>query len=108
MANAAAWAVLAGLIGLAFVLVVVLGPFGLILLGLITLVICTSVELQEDTPTWGVEVFKARIARARTPEQHAAKTLERQIALQPIRFYRWCGVVMLLAGVAGFLWQSLR
>jgi len=60
VANATAWAVLIGLIGTAFVMVVVLGPFGLILLGLLTLFICTSVQLHEDTSTWGIEVFKAR------------------------------------------------
>ena len=61
MANAVAWAVLFGLIAVAFVMVVILGPFGLVLLGLLTLFVCISVSLREENPTWGPEVFKARI-----------------------------------------------
>jgi hypothetical protein len=107
-ANATAWAILLALIGIAFVLVVVLGPFGLILLGLFTLFVCTSVQLREDTPTWGVEIFKARAARPTTPEQQAAMAEERTRSLAPLRFYRWCGVVLLVAGITGFAWQQLR
>lgn len=51
IANATAWAVLICLIAVAFVVVVILGPFGLIVLGLLTLFVCTSVTLREDAPT---------------------------------------------------------
>jgi hypothetical protein len=108
VANGTAWAILIGLIGVAFVLVVVLGPFGLILLGLFTLFICTSVQLREDTPTWGIEVFKARTARQVPPEQRAAMAEEKARSLAPLRFYRWCGVALLVAGTAGFAWQQVR
>jgi hypothetical protein len=108
MANAAAWAILIVLIAVAFVLVVILGPFGLILISLLTLFVCTSVSLREDNPTWGPEVFKARIGSHGSPEQRAAQAAEREQALTPLRFYRWCGVVLLVAGIAGFVWQQLH
>ena len=108
LVNAAAWAVLIGLIGASFVVVVILGPFGLILLGLVTLFICTSMDLREDTPTWGVQVFKARLERHGSAEQRAAGAAERRQALQPLRFHRWCGLVLLVAGLAGFAWQQLH
>jgi hypothetical protein len=107
-ANVVAWAILIGLIGIAFVMVVVLGPFGLILLGLLTLFICTSVQLREDIPVRSVEVFRARMEPPISPEQRAAMAEERRHLLVPLRFYRWCGVVLLVAGIAGFVWQQLR
>jgi hypothetical protein len=107
-ANAVAWAVLIGLICVSFVLVVILGPFGLILLGLLTLFVCTSFTLREDTPTWGTEVFRARMERPTSPEQRAARQEEREHALAPVRFYRWCGVVLVVAGIAGFVWQRMQ
>jgi hypothetical protein len=104
--NAAAWAVLLGLIAVAFVLVEIWGPFGLILLGLPTVFICTASHLYQDVPTVSVEVFKARMARGGSPEQRAAMFDERQALLSPLRFYRWCGVVLIIAGLAGFIWQQ--
>jgi hypothetical protein len=107
-ANATAWVILIGLIGVAFVMVVVLGPFGLILLGLLTLFVCTSVQLRDETPTWGIEVFKARMASRFTPEQRAAMAEEKARSLAPLRFYRWCGVLLVVAGIAGFAWQQFH
>jgi hypothetical protein len=107
-ADVAAWVVLIGLIAVAFVMVVILGPFGLILLGLFTLFVCTSIDLGEDVPTWGTEVFKARMLSRGSPEQRAAMLEEKQQAIAPLRFYRWCGVVLTVAGIAGFAWQQLR
>jgi hypothetical protein len=108
MANATAWAALIGLIGVAFVMVVILGPFGLILLGLFTLFVCTSGQLRENTPMGGIGVFEARPASHSSPEQRAAMAEERGRFLAPLRFYRWCGVVLLIAGVAAFAWQQLH
>jgi hypothetical protein len=106
--NAAAWAVLFGLIGVAIAMVAVLGPFGLILLGVLTLFVCTSIDLREDAPTWGIEVFKARLARHGLPEQRFAMLEERGRTVAPLRFYRWCGVALVAAGIAGFVWLQLR
>jgi hypothetical protein len=60
-ANAIAWAVIIGLIGVAFFMVLVLGPFALVLLGLFTMFVCAGFTLRYDGPTWGREVFKARM-----------------------------------------------
>ena len=106
VANTAAWAVLTGLIGLAFVLVIVLGPFGLILLGVAMLFVCTSIGLRDDNPTWGVEVFKARQSTPASPEHQAAQAEARERSLAPLRFYRWCGLALVVAGIGGFLWQQ--
>jgi hypothetical protein len=108
VANAAAWAVLAVLIAVVFVTVNLLGPAGLVLLGLFVLFTCTAMNLYEDAPSWGTEVFKARIASAVPPEQRAAMFDEKRASLSPLRFYRWCGVVLLVAGGALFAWQQLR
>ena len=105
LANGAAWAVLLGLAAVAVVLVVVLGPFGLVLLGLLTVFVCSQFTLDEHAPGWGRHVFQAGMDAGGPPEQRAARAAERQAALAPVRFYRWCGVVLLLAGVAGLAWQ---
>jgi hypothetical protein len=107
-ANAFAWAVLIGLVGVAFVLVMVLGPFGLILLGVLGLFVCTSSSLHEDTPTWGTAMFSARSTARSTPEQSAAMREEKAAYLSPLRFYRWCSVALIVAGAAGFVWQQLQ
>ena len=108
IANAVAWAVLVCLIAVAFVVVVILGPFGLIILGLLTLFVCNSVSLREDAPTSGPEVFRARMVKHSSPEQRAAVDEARRLSLAPLRFYRWCGIILLLAGIAGFAWQQLH
>lgn len=102
IANAVAWGIIIALAGLAVVLVAILGPFGLLLLGLFTLLLCTLFTLNEDVPTWGTEVFRARMDHPASPEQRAAMAEERRAYLSPLRFYRWCGIVLIAAGAAGF------
>jgi hypothetical protein len=108
VANGTAWAVLICLVAVAFVVVVILGPFGLIVLGLLTLFVCSSASLREDAPTWGTEVFRSRVAKHSSPEQRAAVDEARRLSLAPLRLYRWCGIMLLLAGFAGFAWQQLH
>ena len=48
------------------------------------------------------------MAKHSSPEQRAAVDEARQLWLAPLRFYRWCGIILLLAGVAGFAWQRLQ
>ncbi len=103
-ANAAAWAVVALLIAAAIVVVNRLGFIGLLLLGGATWLVCVRVELDEDAATWGTEVFKARMARP-PPEQHAAMLAERHRLVAPLRFYRRCGMVLVAAGIVGFVAQ---
>jgi hypothetical protein len=100
-----AWTVLIVLIGVAFVMVEILGPFGLIVLGLIVLFVCTQYHLNDDVPAWGTEVFRARMASRGSPEQRAAMREEKRVTMSPLRFYRYGGVALLVAGVAGFVWQ---
>ncbi len=106
VANAAAWGVIVLLIGAAVLVANRLGFMGLLLLGSATWLVCIRAELDQDTPIWGVEVFKARMDGRGSPEQHAAMLEERRAFTSPLRFYRRCGMVLAAAGVAGFIWQQ--
>ena len=105
IANLGAWAVLAGLAASAVVLVVILGPFGLVVLGLLTLFVCSRFSLDEHAPTWGTPTFKAQLTPAESVEEQAGAAAERQAALSPVRYYFGCGVVLLVAGLGGLAWQ---
>ena len=102
------WILIIGLICVAGVMVVILGPFGLILLGLMTLFVCTQFSLDEEAPSWGAEVFRARMNRSASPEERAALIERRRANREPLRFYRWYGAVLVAAGVLGFAWQQWR
>lgn len=107
-ANLFAGAVLMGLAGFGFGMIVYLGPFGLVLLGLVVLFVCTSMSLRDETPISGTEVFRARMTDQKSPEQRAAMHAEKHALLSSLRFYRWCGVALIAAGAAGFarqLWE---
>ncbi len=106
VANAAAWGLIAVLIGAAALVANRLGFMGLLLLGSATWLACIRAELDQDTPTWGTEMFKARMDGRRSPEQHAAMLEERRAFVSPLRFYRRCGMVLAAAGAAGFIWQQ--
>lgn len=108
IANALALLALLGLALAALLAVARLGPLGLVILGLLALFICSQVDLDDDAPTWGPAVFRARMARPVSPEQRAAIKAERQAALSPLRFYRICGIVLVVAGAVGFAWEQLR
>jgi hypothetical protein len=111
VANAAAWAVLDVLIAVAFVTVNLLGPAGFVILGLFVLFICTAVNLYEDAPTWGTEVFKARIASHGSPEQRAAMFDEKHASLSPFGFTAGaalCWWVHLAAGQQDWCTSALR
>ena len=105
VANAVAWGAIVLLIGAAVLMVNRLGFMGLLLLGSATWLVCTRAELDQDTPTWSTEVFKARMDGRRSPEQHAAMLEERRAFTSPLRFYRRCGMVLAAVGAAGFIWE---
>ena len=106
VANAAAWGVIAVLIGAAVLVANRLGFMGLLLLGSATWLVCTRAELDQGTPTWGTAVLKAGMDGRRSPEQHAAMLEERRAFVSPLRFYRRCGMVLAAVGAAGFVWQQ--
>jgi uncharacterized protein (DUF58 family) len=89
-----ALAILLSMAGIAFAF---LGAFGVILFGLFVIFICTSGELREHGPT---------LAVGRSPEQRAAIAEERVRSVTPVKFYRWCGIVILVIGIAGFVWEQ--
>ena len=104
-ANAVAWTVIFLLILAAMVLTYKLGFMGLLLLGGATCLVCTMAELDRNTPTWGVEVFKAQMTKPGSLEQRAAMLEEDRLLLSPLRFYRWCGLALMLAAGLGFAVQ---
>ena len=106
--NLLALAVLAGLGAVAVVMTILLGPFGLVILGLLTLLVCSQFTLDEHAPTWGARVFAARMAAGGSPEDRAAAAEARRAALAPIRFYRWCGLFLVTVGCAGVAWGYWR
>jgi hypothetical protein len=104
-ANAIAWAVFVLLILAAMALTNRLGFMGLLLLGGATCLVCVTAELDRNAPTWGVEVFRARLTKPSSPEQRAAMLDEGRLFVSPLRFYRWCGLFLMLVGEVGFAAQ---
>ena len=90
--------VLAIIIAMAGIAFAFLGAFGVILLALFIIFICTSAELHEQTPTSATE-------SRRSPGQRAGIAEERARSVAPLKFYRWCGIVLLVIGIAGFVWE---
>jgi hypothetical protein len=86
--------ILLGITGIAFVF---LGPFGIVLVGLFTMFVCTSGELRENNPSIGFY---------RSPEQRAAMAEERLSSVAPHKLYRWCGIGLLFIGIIAFLWDQ--
>jgi hypothetical protein len=105
IANAIAWALVLVLAGVAIVVADVLGFVGVFILGLFTWMICTHMELDDATPTFGTSVFRASMSPERSSERRAAALAERQSRLSPLRFYRWCGIALTSIGAGGFVWQ---
>jgi uncharacterized protein (DUF58 family) len=91
--------VLAIFIGMAGIAFAFLGAFGVILFGLFIIFICASGELRENSPTSAV---------GRSPEERAAIAEERVRSVASLKFYRWCGFVLLVIGIAGFVWEQVQ
>ena len=89
--NLLAWLVLAGLGVVAAVAAARLGFVGLVIVGLAVLLVCTLATLNDDVPTWGEHVFRARLEAGRSDPPD-------------LGFYRWCGLGVLLVGVVGLAW----
>ncbi len=104
--NAIAWIALCGLALVAILVANRLGFFGLLILGVLTVLVCTLASLNDDVPTWGTEVFKARMSEGGSPEQLASARAERRAFISPFVFYRRCGIGLTVIGATGFAWQT--
>ena len=93
------------LAALAVIMVIRLGPFGLILLGLVTLFVSSQLHLNDSSPVAGIAVFQAQLRRPGTPEQRAEQVAERTSLGTTLRFARNCGLLLTAAGLATFVWQ---
>ena len=82
-----------------------MGPFGLVLLGLLTLLICNQYVLDESAPGWGLAVFRHRMTQTGSATERAASLEARSVALAPVRLYRKAGVLLVVAGAAGLAWR---
>ncbi|WP_043831765.1 hypothetical protein [Muricoccus aerilatus] len=105
IANGIAWVGIFALIAASLGIVLVLGFPGVLILGLLTALTCTRAELSERTPTWGQAVFEAQATRGRSPEERAAAGEAAARGNSPLRYYRACGLVLILAGLLGTAWQ---
>ncbi|MDP3417045.1 hypothetical protein [Falsiroseomonas sp.] len=101
LANAAASALLVTLVGAVFLVVALLGPFGLVLLGLLTLVVCVRVQLGELAPAWATLATPPRLDRRDPPERQASVLAERAEREGQLCFYRRTGLGLLAAGILG-------
>ena len=99
--NLLAWVVLLGLAVLAVLIANRLGFPGLLLLGVLTWLICSQAALNQDAPTWGAHVFRARMLRGKG---HG----DAEDAGLPFRFYARCGMAVAAIGGAGSAWQYWR
>ena len=104
-ANVAAWAATLLLLCAAAVLVIRLQFVGLMLLGGMVLLVGTMADLDQNVPTWGTEVFRARMSKRRSPEQAMQAAEEHRGFTLTLRFFRRCGLVLAGFGLAGFAWQ---
>lgn len=81
--------------------VALLGPFGLVLLGLLTLVACARVQMGEIIPAWATPASPPRLDCRAAPERQADLLARRAEREAQLCFYRRSGLVLLAAGVLG-------
>ena len=93
--NLVAWGVLIALGAGAVLFVNRLGFVGLAVLGLLTLLVCSRVAMDDDMPSWGEHVFRERMGRPKAPGPD-------------LRFFQLCGAGLATVGALGFAWQVLR
>ena len=105
MAECLAWAALLVLAGAALLIVNRLGFLGLGLLGLLTWFVCTMMALNEDVPTWGEHVFRARMTQRARGASRDGPARDSARFVPDVVFYRRCGMGLAAAGAAGFVWQ---
>lgn len=85
-----------------------IGPLGLVLLGLLTLFICSQFALHDTIPTTATALFRTEMTRPSSPENRAAEAANRDAIRAPLRFYRGCGVLLVVTGTAILAIQSIR
>lgn len=105
LANALAWVVISALIAVAILVANRLGFVGLLILGLLTAFVCGHAELQDDVPTAGTAIFKARMERLRSPEEKYANAEEKRGFRSSLRFFKWCGLGLAAIGLIGAVLQ---
>lgn len=106
LAQGLAWAGITALIAMGLLIVWLLGFPGLLLLGLGVTLICVRAELSEEAPSWSRAAFAARQSDERLPEARAAAAAARARRGASFRYYRRCGAALIVAGLAGTLWQA--
>jgi hypothetical protein len=98
------WAIAFGVIGTSLLLVKGFGFFSLILVGLVLADACLNSELTLDEP-----LARRRAERLygleRLADQHpVGRAAVRRAATRCLRAGRWCGLGVVVLGVAGFVW----
>lgn len=92
----------------AFMTVAYAGFFGIGVIGLLMLFICTIVDLEIDgavgggiSPGFLAHQVKAKVGQS--PAERAARLGEKFLEAQSVRFFKWLGGALALIGLGGFL-----
>ena len=104
----ASFAVLAAVIAFAIV-----GYLGLAILGILTLLICATMEIGKDGPlgsinTPDLHAWDAQHREAMTPAERAEHRSEVSVLLRSLYLVRLIGVAFVIAGFGGFYLFQLR
>ena len=104
----ASFAVLAAVIAFAIV-----GYLGLAILGILTLLICATMEIGKDGPlgsinTPDLHAWDAQHREAKTPAERAEHLSEVSLLLRSLYLVRLIGVAFVIAGFGGFYLFQLR
>jgi hypothetical protein len=98
------WAIALGVIGTLLLMVKGFGFFSLILVGLVLADACLNSELTRDDPLVRRRAERwyglARLAG----RQQAGQAAGRRADTRYLRAGRWCGLGVVVLGVAGFVW----
>jgi hypothetical protein len=87
-----------------------LGFFGLLLVGLITLMISLRVEMEEDGPSGSGHtpgLYAMSLSEPRTADERMARRGERGVFRRLLRFVNGVGIALVVVGGAGFWWLQL-
>jgi hypothetical protein len=97
---------------IAFVIVALVGFFGVGVIGLLIAFISTQFELDSDGAVAGgigsdLLARQIRAQREMSPEQRAARRTEKSLLAQSVNFFRYFGIGLVLIGFGGFAYYQL-
>ncbi len=98
------WAIAFGVIGTFLLLTKGFGFFSLILVGLVLADACLNSELTRDDPLVLRRAERLYGLERLAGEHQAGRAAARRAHTRYLHVGRWCGLGVVVVGVAGFLW----